>query len=62
MTEDAPGQPSLIPPDWFVTSFNADAFMNGRPLRTALDPLLMLAWHTVSAPPPGPFVTGLPAL
>jgi hypothetical protein len=59
---DDPAAPSLIPPEWFVDSFNAAAFANGRSLRSALDPLLMLAWHLVSAPPPGPFVAGLPLL
>ena len=62
MTEGPASAPSLIPPESFVDSFNASAFANGRPLRTALDPLVMMAWHLASAPPPGPFVTGLPAL
>ena len=61
MTEGRAAEPPLIPPESFVASLNADAFVNGRPLRSALDPLVMLAWHTVSAPPP-PFRLGLPAL
>jgi hypothetical protein len=52
LTTDGPGPPSLFPPESFVDALNADAFANGRPLRTALDPLVMLAWHTVSTPPP----------
>jgi len=62
VTEGAPAVPSLIPPESFVDSFNADAFANGRPLRTALDPLVMMAWHLVSAPPPPAWHLGLPAL
>lgn len=62
MTEGPAAEPPLFPPDSFVASFNADAFAHGRPFRSALDPLVMMAWHFASAPPPGPFLTGLPAL
>lgn len=57
-TEVAPGT-SLIPPDWFVTRFNLRC--PDGPFRSALDPLVMLAWHTVNDTTPG-FVTGLPSV
>lgn len=62
MTDGAAPEPSLFPPDWYVDSFNANALVNGWPMRTALDPLLMMAWHLASAPPPQSFCLGLPAL
>lgn len=55
----APGVP-LIPPDWFVTRFNLGCPF--APYRSALDPLVMLAWHTVNEEPDMPFVAGLPAV
>jgi len=42
-------EPPLIPPEEFVAQVNARN--PGLPYRTALDPLMMLLWHTVSAPP-----------
>ena len=42
----------LIPPQWFVGRWNEH---NPGQYRTALDPLLMLAWHTFSRPDPGTF-------
>jgi hypothetical protein len=62
VTDGPAPEPSLIPPDWYVASFNAGALKDGRPFRSALDPLVMMAWHLASAPPPGPFLIGLPAL
>lgn len=43
-----PGGMPLIPPDGFVTAFNARAMANGQPFRSALDPLVMMAWHLAS--------------
>ena len=53
----APGVP-LIPPDWFVTRFKLGS--PDGPFRSALDPLVMLAWHTVNEE--RPFTAGLPAV
>ena len=45
---DEPAQaPPLIPPWWFVQRFNEANYPD--PYRTALDPLVLLAWHTVTA-------------
>jgi len=57
---------SLIPPDWFVANLNAGvrrdwAAAGPPPHRTALDPLVMLAWHTMNETKPG-LITGLPAI
>lgn len=60
MTE-GPAEPSLIPPESFVASFNARALVNGQPFRGALDPLVMMSWHLATAPPP-PFRMVLPPL
>lgn len=60
MSEETAG--SIIPPDGFVAGFNTEATVNGQPFRSALDPLVMLAWHLVNEPPAQPFVTGLPGV
>jgi hypothetical protein len=54
--EQPRSQPPLIPPWWFVRQFNARppdlqaalARHTLPPYRTALDPLVMLAWHQVT--------------
>lgn len=49
----------LIPPDWFVTRYNAG---NPGRFRGALDPMVMAAWHAASKPPDPPqllIVTGI---
>jgi len=50
---------SLIPPDWFVTRFNLGC--PDGPFRSALDPLVMLAWHTMNETTPS-LITGLPGV
>ena len=47
-------EPSLIPPSWFVEQFNARQPADR--YRTALDPLIMLAWHQVTRNEPGPLI------
>jgi hypothetical protein len=47
--EPEPPAIPLIPPDEFVARFNAG---NPGRYRTALDPLVMAAWHATSRPPP----------
>jgi hypothetical protein len=44
--------PGLIPPAWFVTNFNREPLALGLPFRTALDPLVMQAWHFATSEPP----------
>jgi hypothetical protein len=52
----------LFPPYWFVERFNEQAFERRSPAdrwpryRTALDPLVMLAWHQASMLPPLPLI------
>jgi hypothetical protein len=56
----APGVP-VIPPDGFVTRFNLAAMAEGQRFRSALDPLVMMAWHLAAErdrEPHVPFVTG----
>ena len=51
----------VIPPPDFVARFNAEPTAAGLPYRTALDPLVMLAWHYATSEPPQPLiiVTGI---
>lgn len=58
--------PPLFPPHWFVGRFNEQAWERRTPgdpwprYLTALDPLVMLAWHTATRlPPPVLIVTGM---
>lgn len=37
----------LLPPDWFVLRYN-ERKNPEQPFRSALDPLVLLAWHTIS--------------
>lgn len=49
----------LLPPPWFVQRYNENS---AGEYRTALDPLVMLLWHTVTAWEHKPFklpVTGI---
>lgn len=62
MTDGLAPEPSLIPPESFVNSFNAGAFAHGRPLRTALDPLVMMAWHLATESSATSPCLGLPPL
>ncbi len=58
-TEDDAAPPvPVIPPDEFVTRFNLGC--PDGPFRSALDPLVMLAWHTINEEPP--YRPVLPAL
>jgi len=43
------GVPLFPPPD-FVARFNMEPVAAGLPYRTALDPLVMYAWHLATAP------------
>jgi hypothetical protein len=45
------GVPLFPPPD-FVERFNAEPVAAGLPYRTAMDPLVMHAWHLATAPAP----------
>ena len=47
-------QPSLLPPQWFVERWNLMGH-RGAPYATALDPLVMMAWHLVTEPARKPF-------
>jgi hypothetical protein len=51
----------IVPPPWFVENFNREPVAAGLPYRTALDPLVMQAWHFATSEPPLPpcIVTGI---
>lgn len=48
--------PPLIPPPDFVERYNAEPTAAGLPYRTALDPLVMLAWHYATHYEPQPLI------
>ena len=48
--ETRKGTSNLIPPQWFVNRWNERGLL-GAPYATALDPMVMHAWHLVSRPP-----------
>lgn len=58
MSDDTADRSPLIPPLAFVARFNAQPCRAGLPYLTALDPLVMLAWHMASeaALKPGPLL------
>ena len=56
------GEPPLIPPDEFVTRWNVAAMQAGQPFRSALDPLVMLAWHLATERDRSPQPITLPGI
>lgn len=38
-------QPSIFPLQWFVDRWNMQLDLRGAPFATALDPMVMMAWH-----------------
>ena len=51
MTEQQSAEPPIFPPPSFVLRYNE---ANPGRFRTSMDPLVMLAWHMATQPPPQP--------